>query len=166
LTGAQQNTVIGKTCETWLESIMPVWAGGVAQVAKLLPRKCEALSLNPSTEKKKQKEVSIWNGKVCEDVRQWWALGIGQWVPALRRDRLALALWRHWKTLIHQPDTVPWASSTHLTPLHLTSSGFSDCGSLFVWPFSFMCWPAKMEFHATCQLPSFLYFFWNRVLLF
>jgi hypothetical protein len=24
LTGAQQNTVIGKTCETWLESIMPV----------------------------------------------------------------------------------------------------------------------------------------------
>jgi hypothetical protein len=31
-------------------------AGGVVQVVECLPSKCEALSLNPSTEKKKKKK--------------------------------------------------------------------------------------------------------------
>jgi hypothetical protein len=32
------------------------WVGGVAQVVEHLPSKCEALSLNPCTEKKKRKK--------------------------------------------------------------------------------------------------------------
>jgi hypothetical protein len=32
------------------------WAGGVAQVIQHLPSKCEALSTNPSTTKKKKRE--------------------------------------------------------------------------------------------------------------
>jgi hypothetical protein len=40
-------------------------AGGVAQVIECLPSKCEALSSNPSTEKKKKK------GRERERERNW-----------------------------------------------------------------------------------------------
>jgi hypothetical protein len=33
-----------------------LWAGGVAQVVECLPRKCEVLSSDPSTAKKKKKK--------------------------------------------------------------------------------------------------------------
>jgi hypothetical protein len=42
------------------------WAGGVVQIVEHLPNKCEALSSNPSTEKKKDgrraEQSSEWDG--------------------------------------------------------------------------------------------------------
>jgi hypothetical protein len=37
------------------------WSGGVAHVVECLPSKCEALSSNPITEKKKEEENALSN---------------------------------------------------------------------------------------------------------